>query len=219
PPPYTVSRENLRFPPSFKGKIEFVGPFIRVKPEMLPSQEALKEELGFNPSEPLVYAAASGPTYERWWLGRRLEKILSKASGFQAVLTLGRRDLEGYARRRNKLTVYGWIKDRFKFLKACDLLVGRSSHGAVTQALAYGKPLLLIPTQEQTEQIGNARTAVSLGVAEALDPRYLSEETLLPLIEKILNNETYRLRAERVKASAQNLKGAEKVAEDILELL
>ncbi|MHC1585978.1 MAG: glycosyltransferase, partial [Candidatus Hecatellaceae archaeon] len=220
PPPYTISRENLRVPPALQGKIRYVGPFLPVRPEELPSQEQLKVELGFNPEEPLIYISASGPTYERWWLSKIFMKIFSNPPrGYHAVLSLGRRELEGFTRRFEGLTVYGWIKHRFKMLKACDVLVGRSSHGTVTQALAYGKPLLLLPTQEQTEQLGNARTAVKLGVAKALDPRYLSKETFFPMLEEILSQKSFKAKAERMSRLAAKLGGAGEVVEEILSFL
>jgi len=219
PPPYTVSGENLKVSPALKRKIRYVGTILPVKPESLPSQAELKAEFGFNPEEPLVYAAVSGPAYERWWLGVKLYRAFSNPpEGFQVALSLGRR-LEGARREKGKIKVYSWLPDRFKMLKACDLVVGRSGHGTVTQALAYGKPMVLIPTQEQTEQIFNARTALRLGVAKALDPRYLSRETLQPLISEVLQNREYRRRAEKIMEEAGKLPGVEAIVEEILSLL
>jgi UDP:flavonoid glycosyltransferase YjiC (YdhE family) len=219
PPPYTVSGENLKAPPALKRKIRYVGPLLPVRPESFPSQEELKAELGFSPQEPLVYAAVSGPAYERWWLGVRLLKAFSNPPGnFQVALSLGRR-LEDFRQEKDKIKVYSWLPNRFKMLKACDLVVSRSGHGTITQALAYGKPMVLIPTQEQTEQIFNAKTAMGLGVAKALDPRYLSRETLQPLISEILQCEEYGRKAEKIMAEAKRLPGFEGIVGEILSLL
>lgn len=218
PPPLTVSGENLKAPPALKRRICYVGPFLPVRPENLPNQEQLKEEFGFNPEEPLVYAVVSGPPHERWWLGMKFLKAFHNPGSFQVALSLARRKgtlEEG----KGKVKVYSWLPDRFKMLKACDLVVGRSSHGTVTQALAFGKPLLLIPTQEQTEQIFNARTVVRLGVAKALDPRFLSRERLQPLLEELLEKPEYRRRAEEFKREAGKLPGVKAVAREILKFL
>jgi len=100
------------------------------------------------------------------------------------------------------LTVYKWIPDKFELLKACDLVIGRGSHNTMMQALAYGKPMLLIPAQEQTEQINNARTAVEMGVAEAVNQRKMSRELLLSKIKRIFSLESYRNRAEEFRKTA-----------------
>jgi len=195
-----------------------VGPLLPFKPEEIGSQEELKKQFGFNPDEPLVYASVSGPYHERWWLGSKLLKLFSNPpEGFQVALSLGGYgDFEGGG---GKVKVYSWLPDRFKMLKACDLVLSRSSHGTITQALAYGKPLLLIPTQEQTEQIFNARKAVRLGVAKALDPRYLSKEKLHSLIVEMLGDEACKRRAERIGREAGKLRGVEAVVEEALSLL
>ncbi|OYT54465.1 MAG: hypothetical protein B6U77_02770 [Candidatus Hecatellales archaeon ex4484_218] len=203
PPPYSISTLNLRIPPSIKRKIIFVGPILPVKPENLPNQEILRKKFGFD-SRPLIYVAVSGPKWERFWLGKKLLKYFSGfPEKYQIIVSLGIRENPNVWRRGN-LTVYGWLKERFEVLKACDLVVGRGGHTTLTQTLAYGKPMLLIPTPEQTEQIYNAKSAVKLGVAKVLDQRKLSKDLLLSKIKEIFNDKKYWKNAEKLRKIALN---------------
>ena len=67
--------------------------------------------------------------------------------------------------------------------------------------------MVLIPTQEQTEQISNTRAAVELGVAEALDQRHLSSEALLNSLEHILRSKTYWANAEKIAGLSKEYNG------------
>jgi UDP:flavonoid glycosyltransferase YjiC (YdhE family) len=224
PPPRTVSTYNLRVPSFIQNlkKLSYVGPILPVKPESLPGQKEIKAKLGLKVKEPLVYASASGPTNERLWLGGKLLKIFSNMDGnynYQVIISLGRKNMESFVEHNGKLRVYGWIPNRFEVLKACDLLVARSAHGTITQALTYGKPMLLIPTQEQTEQIHNARTAIRLGVAKAIDQRWLSKSHIQPLIRELLENKSYKMKAEKMAKYARKFNGIKTAVKKILSYL
>jgi len=202
PPPYTISISNLQIPKPFRKKLKYVGPILPVRPDELPSADELREKMGLD-SRPLIYGAVSGPKHERKWLGEKLIRFLSDLpKEYQAVLSLGINGDGAKPLRKGSLTVYKWIPDRFELLKACDLVIGRGSHNTMMQALAYGKPMLLIPAQEQTEQINNARTAVEMGVAEAVNQRKMTRELLLSKIKRIFSLESYRNRAEEFRKTA-----------------
>lgn len=202
PPPHTISISNLRMAKPLKEKLKYVGPILPVRPDELPSIDKLREKMGLD-RRPLIYGAVSGPEHERKWLGDKLLRFLSDLpEEYQAVLSLGIKGNESKPLRKGNLTVYRWIPNRFELLKACDLVIGRGSHNTMMHALAYGKPMLLIPAQEQTEQISNARTAVAMGVAETVNQRKMSRELLLSKVRGIFSSEGYRERAEEFRKVA-----------------
>ncbi len=216
PPPYSISGRNLRVPPALKRKVKYVGPILPVRPENLPKKEVLRKKFGFD-NRPLVYAATSGPHWERTWLGKKFIKFFSGfPEKYQVVISLGLRGNPFINFKKNNLTVYGWVSERFELLKACDLVVCRGGHTTLTQALAYGKPMVLIPTQEQTEQIYNAKTAVKLGVAKVIDQRWLSKEILLSTIEEMFNDETYWKKAEKIMKISSKFNAIETTTQIIL---
>ena len=70
----------------------------------------------------------------------------------------------------------------------CDLIVGRSGAGTVTEAAAVGKPALFIPLVPTggDEQTRNAQRSVDAGAAKILPSRELSGPRLLPEIAGLL---------------------------------
>jgi uncharacterized protein (TIGR00661 family) len=147
---------------------------------------------------PLIYAAASGPRIEREALSRKLLDILVKLpERYQIVISLG--DPNGTARpvRLGNVIVYKWIEDQYKFLKACDVLIGRAGHGTILKALVFEKPMILIPIPDQTEQIANAQRAAKLGAAVIIQQDQLCEESLLNAIQSSLAVDVPRIRATR----------------------
>jgi uncharacterized protein (TIGR00661 family) len=83
------------------------------------------------------------------------------------------------------MIVYDWLPNRFEILKACDLVISRAGLGTITHAICYGKPLLLIPTPSQTEQVSNANSVAKLGVAKVLDQRSLNYSYLISTLQEM----------------------------------
>jgi len=201
PLPYTIALGNLAIPKKYQSRVRLIGPIVEVKPDQLPGKEEIRKKLGFNSNRHLIYAAVSGPRVERRYLANRLLEILSNLhADYQVVLSKGEPSGEAYPKNCGDITVYDWIDDltQFELLKACDLLVSRAGHGIVTKALTYGKPLILIPIPDQTEQYGNANRAVRLGVAEVIMQTELNEENLFKATERILNSDIYERKARQV---------------------
>jgi uncharacterized protein (TIGR00661 family) len=94
-------------------------------------------------------------------------------------------------------------------LKACDLVVSRAGHGTIAQSICYGKPMLLIPTPNHTEQYNNAKKIKTMGVAEILDQENLNKETLLKTTEKMLNENKYSARANQIMKEVEDVDGLE----------
>jgi len=217
PPPFVISRNNLRVPRVFERKVRYVGPILPVRPNELPIQEKLKQKLAFD-SRPIIYASVSGPKDEKRWLSEKLLRFLSGfPDKYQVAISLGRRGENSRPVKKGNMTIYNWIPERFEFLKACDLVISRGSHVTVTEALAFGKPMLLIPAQEQIEQVGNAKTADDLGVAKTANPRRMSRSVLLSKVDDILTSESYRRRAEEFMKVASQMDAIESITRLVME--
>jgi len=115
--------------------------------------------------------------------------------------------------------VIPWVRNRFEYLKACDLVVSRAGHETIMQSVCFGKPQILIPTPRHTEQYGNARRAKELGVAEAIHQRDLTLERLLSLVEMILDDYGYIERLKEINSSNSLGDGVENTVKAIGELL
>ena len=108
------------------------------------------------------------------------------------------------------------LKERFEVLKACDLIVCRAGHTTILQALSYGKPMILLPAPEQSEQIYNAKMALKLGIAKILDQKLLSRENLLSAVDEVIMDDGYLRRVKKLMHFASKFNAVEKITDIIM---
>ncbi len=175
PYPYTISSGNLEIPEIYADHVKLVGPIVDVKPADLPGVEELRDTLCVGLDKPLIFAPISGPRRERLPLVEKLKPIFMKLSSYYDIVMCigdsehGNRSLEDY----DGFKIYGWTDRYYEYLKACDVLVCRAGHGTLSKAILYGKPSLVIPTPNHTEQMGNAKRMEEMGLSIVLDQEVL----------------------------------------------
>jgi len=222
PPPYVLSAGNLRIPKSYQKRVKIIGPILPVHPSDLPSKEELRENLGLSKDLPFIFAPISGPIKERAYITGLIKKILMDMSPeYQIVMSLGYPNYKGKPIRRGNVTVYGWVSniDRFKYLKACDLVISKAGHGTLTQSMSYGKPMILIPTPSHTEQLNNAYRLKELGIAEVLEQHDVSKETLQRTVRKMLNDKSCMKRVNEIQRDISELNGLKTAVNTIIEVI
>lgn len=218
PPPYTLSAGNLRIPDSYKKRITLVGPILTVRPRELPSRGEIRKRLGLEEGKLLIFAPISGPFEERAYFTGVLRRVFKEfPEDYRIIMSLGYPDASGRPIRNGILTVYRWTPNRFEYLKACDLVIARAGHGTLTQSICYGKPLILVPTPNHSEQLNNAKRAVELGIAEMVDQENLTKEKLLTTVERMLEGSGFQERVECIQVEALKLNGVEKTVKIITE--
>ncbi|HVP16963.1 MAG TPA: glycosyltransferase [candidate division Zixibacteria bacterium] len=111
---------------------------------------------------------------------------------YEIVMSYGYPDADSKPVRHGNVTIYKWVPNRFEYLKACDVVIGRAGHGTITQCMCYGKPVILVPTPNHTEQLANARQAQRLGAAQVILQKWLTKERLLKKVRQCLEMETGR---------------------------
>lgn len=197
PPPYTISVGNLNIPKSYKKKVRLIGPILEVRPEALQTEKELRRKLGLSADKPFIFVPISGPIKEKAYLTGLLRKtLLEFPEEYEVVISLGHPKSDKRATHYGNVTIFDWIPNRFEYLKACDVVIGRAGHGTITQAMTYGKPLILIPTPSHTEQISNAKQAQDLGIAKIVLQQDLSKEKLVKAVKQTLESEA----SERLQA-------------------
>jgi len=196
PQPYTICAGNLNIPKSYRKNVKLIGPILPLHPNELPTERELRKKLSLPVDKPVIFASISGPIRERAFLTGFLRKILLEfPEDYEVVISLGYPGGDANPIQHGNVTIYKWIPNRFEYLKACDLVIGRAGHGTLTQCLCYGKPMILVPTPSHTEQLSNARQAENLGVAKVIQQEELSKEKLQKSVQQVLEGET----AERLK--------------------
>ena len=189
PAPYTISASNLTIPKRYKNKVKLIGPIVSDEPKKRSARGPSNRSLFFASRKTLVYAAVSGPKTERTVLADLLLDSLRRfPSEYEVVVSRGEPNGSSTPVRDRHLTVYGWIEDQNEVLKASSVVVSRAGHGTIMKAIMLGKPMILIPIPDHTEQYGNAKRASKLGVAEIVPQREVTTERLLDATRRLLNS-------------------------------
>lgn len=218
PQPYTICAGNLNIPKFYRKKVKLIGPILPTSPEELPTKEELRRKLDLPSDKPVIFAPISGPVGERAYLTGILRKILMTfPKDYAIVMSLGYPNADDKPIRHGNLTIYKWIPNRFEYLKACDLVISRAGHGTLTQCLCYGKPMILVPTPNHTEQISNAMQAEKIGAAEIIQQERLDKEQLLKSVKRVLESETPQ-KLKEIQREAIKHNGLENVAKIITEV-
>ena len=195
PEPYTISLDSLRIPKPYRHLVRMVGFILPRKPEEVEDTGRVREEAGATEGERLIYAAISGPRREREPLLKLLRPVFEGfPDGYKVVMSMGDPDGGSKPTRSGSLTTIPWVVDRYEYLKACDLVVCRGGHNTIMQSICYGKPSIIVPTPNHTEQYANARRAKELGFAEALHQEELDRDRLLEVTDSLLSDPKYEER-------------------------
>ena len=218
PQPYTICAGNLNIPKSYKKNVKLIGPILPTQPNELPTKEELRKKLNLSLDKPVIFAPISGPFRERAFLTGVLRKILLKfPEDYEVVISLGYPNADNKPIRYGNVTIYKWVPNRFEYLKTCDLVIGRAGHGTLTQCLCYGKPMIIVPTPNHTEQLSNAKQAKNLGIAKIIQQDELSKEELLKSVQQILLDET-STRLEEMQKEALEYDGLKNAVKIIIEM-
>ena len=177
--PYTISRYNLAIPPGIRKKVRLVGPLTQTG---FDSRNIPQKDVG---GRPLVFACVSGPATDRKYLVNQLTSMLRELpDDYELILSCGDPNGSFEARKLGKLTIHEWMTEQsyWRTFERADVIVSRAGHETIMKAISQGKPLVLIPPPNHTEQANNAKRAAELGVAVVLDQTTISTEKLAQAI-------------------------------------
>lgn len=129
-----------------------------------------------------------------------------------------RESLETSLKRSYRVRSYVTGSEWTKLFSEADLVVSRSGAHTTSELLLLGKPALLIPhpRTHHEEQLKNAQYLKEAGLAEILEQKDLTGETLARSIRRMLKN----LNSYQVKPGYDLIRdGTERVAAEILKLI
>jgi UDP:flavonoid glycosyltransferase YjiC (YdhE family) len=219
PFPYTISLGNLAIPKRYNGKVKLIGPIIDRSQKATDTETQMKRRLGLHGTRPLVYAAVSGPKVERQILASLLlDSLQGFSRDYDVVLSRGEPSGDREPRLVHGVVVYDWIENQEDFINASDLIVSRAGHGTIMKSLMYGKPMILVPIPDHTEQYGNARRASSLQAAQMIDQNRLNQETLKSAILEMSRNPQYHIHSVGIMKAATSMHAIGAACEAIASL-
>lgn len=193
PEPYTISLDSLRIPRRIGARVRLVGSILPQTPNRNHMIKEIREELGIEEDQKLIYAGISGPRAEKIPLINMLIPILSKfPDRYKVIMSMGIPNGGSRQLKRGSLTLVPWIDNRFDYLEACDAVISRGGHETLMQSISYGKPSVIIPMPKHPEQYGNARRAMELNVAKSMHQRDVTLEHLVQRVDEVLESERVR---------------------------
>jgi UDP:flavonoid glycosyltransferase YjiC (YdhE family) len=218
PQPYTICEGNLNIPKSYRKNVKLIGPILPKHPDELLTKEELRRKLKLPLDKPVIFVPISGPTLEKAFVTGVLRKILLEfPEEYEIIVSYGYPSADNKPIRHGNVTIYKWLPNRFEYLKACDIVIGRAGHGTITQCMCYGKPIILVPTPNHTEQLTNARQAQNLGVSQIVLQEWLTKEKLLERVRRGLQMETGE-RLAHIQEEALRHNGLENAVRTVVEM-
>jgi UDP-N-acetylglucosamine--N-acetylmuramyl-(pentapeptide) pyrophosphoryl-undecaprenol N-acetylglucosamine transferase len=219
PKPHTISIDSLRIPERYRDKTRLVGAILSRKLGEVKDAYKLRDELGMGEGQRLIYAGISGPRPERVPLLGMLEPVFEDfPKEYRVIMSMGDPDGGSEPVHQGALIKVPWLRDRFRVLKACDMVISRGGHETLMQSIIYRKPSIIIPPPNHTEQYANARRAMELGVAKAMHQREVSRERLLGLISKVMGDVSYHAKLAEMNEDVSLGDGVENCIQAIGEL-
>ncbi len=219
PPPLTISEENLWWISAVRKKAEYIG-FI-VQPTKKSAEEVKNTllKLGLNENKPLVFMHISGPSFTKPALIRKLLEATKHLNDFQVVISEGKPNGSAKLKRLDSTYYFEWCPVNEHLMQASDILVVRGGHSTLGSALLLGKPMLIIPIADHSEQFSNTQKMVRLGVALWLDPLAAEPKDICESIHKLYSTNSFKRRAESFSKEASKYNGLDRLVNAVMDAL
>jgi UDP-N-acetylglucosamine--N-acetylmuramyl-(pentapeptide) pyrophosphoryl-undecaprenol N-acetylglucosamine transferase len=234
------SRFATRIALAFEGAVRYFNPTRTavignpVRPWLLadkPAQEFAKQALGLKPTEPaiLILGGSQGSTRINEFILTHLQLILKEtqvlhqtgAGNFSEIETLAKAALgeSEYYAAPYKVVPY-FDKDLKNALVAADCIVARAGSGAIAEAAAFGKPLILIPLAESAHdhQRANAHAFEKAGGGVVIEEENLFVGIFIGIIKKIIGDPQKKAAMGAASAGFFKPDAAKIAAEEVLRL-
>lgn len=209
PPPYTISETNIAG--LDKSKLVYSG-FIMTNSEIEPDPLAL--ELAREKRKKILWLI-SGPERTRYLLVKKAVQIARELSDdYSFVITAGNPLGSPSPYRIGDVIFYEWCNVQSFLIRVCDAVISRAGHGTIGQLINMGKPAILIPIKNQTEQEANAEKAEKLGIAIKLDQDNVSSEVVRKGLQDLFSG-NYFFNAKKIRDVALSLEPV-KICKDII---
>lgn len=207
PPPYTISEANVSGS-DLASRAKFVGFMSPRKAVGEESLITLRKNLGFD-SRPLVFIQISGPSSTKTRFSKvALDVVPQLAKKYNVALSLGIPNGSVNPRRvHSGALVYEWCPIKDEIFAMSSLLVARSGHGTISQCIDAGKPAVLVPIYNHSEQIWNAQKFQKLGLGREIRSENLNTEILTTSIDESIEDASYKDRAQQLSLISKRYDG------------
>lgn len=215
PPPYTIGEANIEGT-DVSNIVRYVG-FTSSRRKFSEEKLSLAKRLLDLDGRHLVFFQVSGPDKTKKRLVDTILRTTDRLSkSYNVVVSTGRLSGSPEPRRlSNGAWLYEWCPIKDELFALSDLVVSRSGHRTIGQCIDAGKPAVLIPIRNHSEQIGNAERFCKLGLGLEIKSEDLNSDLLTQLIERCLNESKFTSNAEALSLISKKYDGVGNCAEII----
>ncbi|MFN4336492.1 MAG: glycosyltransferase [Candidatus Nitrosocaldus sp.] len=231
PPPYTISEQNLWHISNTSNILEYSGfmiPKVILDKARVEKVARALEINGYNgngnESSTVVFVHISGPSETKYLLKSIIEGLNNMnghdgSNSITVVVSEGRPRGDTVPRRIRNGWYFEWCPCKDELFTMSKVIVMRGGHSTIAQAIHQGKPLVCIPIENHSEQLGNASKVERLGIGIKLREKYLRAERVYEAVYNILNDYSrYEKNLMKVKEIAAKMNGVEEVVHRALLL-
>ena len=211
PPPYTISESNIAGT-NISNIVRYVG---FTSPELSVTEDGIqkvKRALAFD-SRDVVFIQISGPNAtKKRFVDCAVEATEELSKRFNVVVSLGYPNGSSDPRKlANGSWLFEWCPVKDQLFVLSRTIVGRSGHGTIGQCVNLGKPAVLVPIFNHSEQIANADKFQKLGLGIEIRSEKLTPKKLVESVNECVDNPSYFERSQKVMEISKRYDGVDGV--------
>jgi len=197
-----------------KEKIRFTGPLLPDYPDQLPEKGILKKIHIGDADKLMVYITIGGgsPLIGEQFLKIVLDalRLMPKITGVIATGIAFQPEFISKYEPPSNAIIKGYVPGT-EMIKASDVTVFHGGSSTLMACIACGTPAVVVPSIGEQEDNGAVLSEYGAGIV--LDKQTLTPDILAKAIQDIINNPSYRIRAENIKSLGEKYGGAKAAAE------
>ena len=210
PPPYTICKENIQGVDSIKDKITYIG-FITKQREGK-RKFSIINELDIDKDKKTIYVQVSGPRQSRLNVYHKIIKQMEPVKDeYNIIISKGDPKGKSIPKKKEYWTEFEWCP-WIEMFELSDCVIIRGGHSSIGNAISAGKPSIIIPIENQSEQIQNAIRVNELDLGIYMKNE---EESLIGNIQSVLNENRFKNAIKKFEELSSEYNGIEICKEKI----
>ena len=212
PPPYTICKENIQGVDSIKDKITYIGFITKQREDK--RKFSIINELDIDKDKKTIYVQVSGPRQSRLDVYHKIIKQMEPVKDeYNIIISKGDPKGRSIPKKKEYWTEFEWCP-WIEMFELSDCVIIRGGHSSIGNAISAGKPSIIIPIENQSEQIQNAIRVNELDLGIYMKNE---EESLVGNIQSVLNENRFKNAIKKFEELSSEYNGIEICKEKIRE--
>ena len=210
PPPYTICKENIQGVDSIKDKITYIGFITKQREDK--RKFSIINELDIDKDKKTIYVQVSGPRQSRLNVYHKIIKQMEPVKDeYNIIISKGDPKGRSIPKKKEYWTEFEWCP-WIEMFELSDCVIIRGGHSSIGNAISSGKPSIIIPIENQSEQIQNAIRVNELDLGIYMKNE---EKSLVGNIQSVLNENRFKKAIKKFEELSSEYNGIEICKEKI----